>query len=158
MRSLRYTGRMRFGWIGGFRRSHSGSAALELAVITPFLVLLLIGVVDYGRVFYTSVTVSNAARSGAEYGAQSPITSGDTIGMKNFAQGDGQEAGTLGLTARRYCECGGAAHSCDAVCTSGAAPDVFVEVKATKKVGMLFRYPGLLDTVTVSRMATFRSQ
>lgn len=140
-----------------FRRSQSGGAALELAFVAPLLLLLLIGVADFGRAFYTSVTVSNAARAGAEYGAQGPQTSGDTVGMKNFAQGDGQEAGTMTIGARRYCECGGAAHACTA-CADGSAPDVFVEVTATKSFSMLLRYPGLPSSLTISRQATFRSQ
>jgi Flp pilus assembly protein TadG len=144
--------------VGRFRRSEFGGAAIELAVVSPLLLLLLIGVVDYGRAFYTSITVSNAARAGAEYGAQGPIQSGDIAGMKAFAQGDGQEAGTLTVNARRYCECGGAAAPCSTVCTGGAAPDVFIEVTATKSLSMLLPYPGLPSTLAIARTATFRSQ
>jgi Flp pilus assembly protein TadG len=122
------------------------------------LVLLVIGVADYGRVFFTSITVANAARAGAEYGAQNPATSIDTVGMKIMSQQDGNEIGTITLQARTYCECGGASHGCTTVCTGGAAPDVFVEVTATKVVSMLFSYPGLPDSVTISRKAIFRSQ
>jgi Flp pilus assembly protein TadG len=140
-----------------FWRTDAGSAALELAVISPLILLLLIGVVDYGRAFFTSVTVTNAARAGAEFGAQGPTTSGDTVAMRKFAQGDAQEAGTISVSARRYCECGGVSHACTA-CASGAAPDVFVEVTATKALSMLLPYPGLPRTVTITRTATFRSQ
>jgi len=141
-----------------FSKTERGSAAVELAVISPLLLLLIIGVLDYGRAFYTSITVANAARAGAEYGAQGPVESGNIDGMKDFAQGDGQEAGTLTLSARRYCECGGAAAPCTTACAGGAAPAVFVEVTATKPLSMLLPYPGLPGTLTISRMATFRSQ
>jgi Flp pilus assembly protein TadG len=140
-----------------FWRADAGGAALELAVISPLILLLLIGVVDYGRAFFTSVTVTNAARAGAEFGAQGPVTSGDTVGMRKFAQADGQDAGTITVSARRYCECAGVSHACTA-CASGAAPDVFVEVTATKALSMLLPYPGLPGTVTIRRTATFRSQ
>jgi Flp pilus assembly protein TadG len=138
--------------------SKSGGAALELAVVAPFLFLLIIGVVDYGRAFFTSVTVANAARAGAEYGAQNVATSTDTAGMKSFAQADGQDAGTLTVAARQYCKCAGVAHTCSTVCAGGAVPEVYVEVTATKKLAMLLKYPGLADTITVLRKATFRSQ
>ena len=141
-----------------FGRSRSGGAAVELAVVFPILLLLIIGVVDYGRAFYTSVTVSNAARAGAEYGAQSSGALVDTITMKSFAQGDGQDAGTLTLTPVRYCECGGVAHSCNSACAGGEAPDVFFELTASKSVTMLLPYPGLPSTISISRKATFRSQ
>jgi Flp pilus assembly protein TadG len=141
-----------------FRRSESGSALLELAVISPLLLLLVIGVVDYGRAFYTSITVANAARAGAEYGAQGPTTSGDTVGMRRFAEGDAQEAGTIAVSARQYCECGGAAWVSCTACVGGAAPDVFVEVTATKNLTTLLPYPGLPRTIIIARKATFRSQ
>jgi len=147
-----------FNAVGRLRRSQSGSAAVELALVLPILLLLIIGVVDYGRAFYTSITVANAARAGAEYGAQGPATSVDTAGMKTFAQGDGQDAGTLTLSAQTYCECAGAVQVCTSTCPGGIAPDVFVEVTATKAVSMFFDYPGLPDTLTIVRKATFRSQ
>ncbi len=140
-----------------FRRSSSGGAAIELAVIFPVLLLLFIGAVDYGRLYYTSITVANAARAGAEYGARDFTTSGDTEAMKTFAQQDGQEAGTLTLSARRYCQCAGAANGCTA-CSGGAAPDVFIEVTASKNVAMSLPYPGLPSSVSIARTATFRVQ
>lgn len=140
-----------------FSRSDSGGALLELAVIAPLLLLLLVGAVDYGRAFYTSVTVANAARAGAEYGAQNVAMSVDTAGMKSFAQGDGQDAGNLTVSAGHFCQCAGVAHACT-MCGGGVAPEVYVWVTATKPLRTLLKYPGLRDTITVVRKATFRSQ
>jgi Flp pilus assembly protein TadG len=137
MRSLKFLGKAR-----------RGGAAVELAVVFPVLLLLLIGVVDYGRVFYTSVTVSNAARAGAEWGQQDFATQIDT---------DGTDAGSIQLNATWYCECAGVAHGCTA-CAGGSAPEVYVEVTATKVVNMLLKYPGLPGSITIVRKATFRSQ
>ena len=142
----------------GLRRSDRGGAMVELAVILPVLVLLVIGVVDYGRAFYTSVTVANAARAGAEWGAQGPEFTVNIAGMKNFAQQDGQEAGTLTLSAQRYCECAGSSWPSCSACAGGAAPDVFIEVTASKDLTLLLPYPGLPNTVSIARKATFRSQ
>lgn len=142
----------------GLRRSDRGGAMVELAVILPVLVLLVIGVVDYGRAFYTSVTVANAARAGAEWGAQGPTFYVNIAGMKSFAQQDGQEAGTLALNAGWYCECAGASWPSCTACAGGAAPDVFVEVTASKTLDLLLPYPGLPTTISISRKATFRSQ
>lgn len=63
------------------RRFRRGSAAVELAVLLPFLAFIFVIAIDYGRVFYFSLTVENCARAGALYGsdpiaaAQSPYTS-----------------------------------------------------------------------------------
>jgi Flp pilus assembly protein TadG len=53
------------------RRSR-GQALVELAVTLPFLLLLLLAAVDFGRLFYVYVGVENAAREGAAYGAYHP--------------------------------------------------------------------------------------
>jgi len=58
-----------------------GIAAVELAVLLPFLMFVFVIAVDWARVFYFSVTLSNVARQGAIWGsdtiaeAQSPYTS-----------------------------------------------------------------------------------
>ena len=44
-----------------------GAAAAELAVVLPLLVFLLVMAVDFSRVYYYSLTLSNCARSGALY-------------------------------------------------------------------------------------------
>ncbi|KRE62293.1 TadE/TadG family type IV pilus assembly protein [Nostocoides sp. Soil756] len=47
------------------RRRERGAAAVEFALLLPVLVLLIGGIVDYGRYFFTQVQLSNAAREGA---------------------------------------------------------------------------------------------
>ncbi len=54
--------------------SRQGGAALEFAIVLPVLMTLALGVVDYGRIFATSITLRNAARIGAEQGATHRLT------------------------------------------------------------------------------------
>src|SRR5437016_4731782 len=62
------------------QQSRLGAAAVELAVLLPLLIFLFVITLEWGRVFYYSVTMSNAARQGAIYlcdpvlRAQSPYT------------------------------------------------------------------------------------
>jgi Flp pilus assembly protein TadG len=42
-------------------------ALLESALILPILLLLIIGAVDFGRMFYTKMVITNAAREGASF-------------------------------------------------------------------------------------------
>ncbi len=141
------------------RRSERGGAAVELAVVVPFLLLLVAGVVDYGRAYYTATTVANAARAGAEYGARDPAFTNDTAAMNAFAQADGQEAGTISFTTKRYCECaGGVPQNSCGMCTGVVAPFVFIEVSASKNVSMFLAFPGLPSTLQIVRKATFQSQ
>lgn len=47
------------------RMRERGAAAVELAIILPLLLLIIAGVVDFGRAFFTQVVLTNAAREGA---------------------------------------------------------------------------------------------
>jgi Flp pilus assembly protein TadG len=143
------------------RRRRTGGAAVELIVIFPVMLLLIIGIVDYGRVFYTWVTVSNAARAGAEFGQQRPDTRTNTDSMAAISKTDGTDAGTLtftGGTPTWFCECAGVADAGCAVCAGGAAPEVYVKVTVSKTVNMFLAYPGLPSSVTISRTAIMRAQ
>ena len=53
-------------------RKHEGQAAVELALILPVLLLILMGLLDLGRLFYFEEALANAAREGARYGAANP--------------------------------------------------------------------------------------
>ena len=51
-----------------------GQAMLELALITPVLLLLLLGAIDLGRVWYSEITIANAAREGVMEAAFAPTS------------------------------------------------------------------------------------
>ena len=44
-----------------------GVAATELALLLPLLLFMLVGAVDFARLYYAYTTVTNAARNGAIY-------------------------------------------------------------------------------------------
>src|SRR5262249_60739649 len=46
-------------------QARSGVAAVELAVLAPFLAFLFVIAIDWSRVFYFSLVVDNCARNGA---------------------------------------------------------------------------------------------
>jgi hypothetical protein len=47
----------------------SGQDLVEFAIILPLLLLVAFGVFDLGRLFHAGITITNAARVGARYGA-----------------------------------------------------------------------------------------
>ena len=59
------------------RARRRGAAVVELAIILPLLVFLFVIAVDFARVFYYSVTLTNCARAGAMY-ASDPTTSAES--------------------------------------------------------------------------------
>ena len=49
------------------QRARRAAAAVEFAVLAPFLAFLFVIAVDWARVFYYSIAVRNCARNGAMY-------------------------------------------------------------------------------------------
>jgi len=46
-------------------RSQRGAALLEFALAVPLLLLLVLGIIEYGHYYYVTVTAADAAREGA---------------------------------------------------------------------------------------------
>lgn len=59
------------------RSRERGAALVEAALVLPFVILLLMGIVDFGRVFLAEITLNNAVSEGALFGAQFPGDPGD---------------------------------------------------------------------------------
>ena len=49
-----------------------GQSLVEFVIIAPLLLLLILGAMDFGRLFYTKIVLTNAAREGANYLAWFP--------------------------------------------------------------------------------------
>ena len=141
------------------RKSDAGVAAVELAMALPLLVLVAIGVADFGRLYFTSIAVANATRAGAYYGAQNTVTSGNFTAIEQATRNDAADLGTIGVTSSRFCKCpDGTSPACTGSCASYGGPEVFVSVTATKSYSFLIAYPGLPPSVSITRSAVFRAQ
>lgn len=46
------------------RDKESGAVAVEMALLLPVLILLLLGIMEFGRAYNAQVTLTNAAREG----------------------------------------------------------------------------------------------
>ncbi len=143
----------------GEGKAERGTAFIEMALVLPLLFVLFIGVLDFGRVYYTAIAISHAARAGAQYGAQSNITSSDIPGMKQAALAAANDVSGVTTDARQFCQCASGA-SVD--CTLGTCPEgvqqVYVEVTVDKVFTTLFPYPGIPQTTDLTRQATIRVQ
>jgi hypothetical protein len=64
---------MRFGYVSDrkrFIRKEHGGVAVEFAIILPVLVLLVMGIIDFGHAWYMKQIIINASREGARYGTR----------------------------------------------------------------------------------------
>ncbi len=141
-------------------RSDTGASLVEMAILLPLLVLMVLGVADFGRMLYHAITLSHAARAGAAYGAQNSGFAGDTAGIQQAAEAEAQNIAPIAVTSDRLCECTGSAPvSCTTPsCGSYGAPLAFVEVTATHTFDTIATFPGLPSTVPLSRTAKMRVQ
>jgi Flp pilus assembly protein TadG len=127
--------------VARLRRAERGQAVVEFALIVPILLLIVMGILDFGRVFYTYEALANAAREGARFCALHP---GDANGTK------ARVAGELGGRVTPDL----AATSCPSASTVAAGDPVSVSASAT--VDLITPLMGSLvgDPVTITASAT----
>jgi len=152
--------------------SAHGTALVEMALTLPLLTIVLVGTIDFARVFYTGIQLTNAVRAGAQYGASSLGASADISGMQTVAENAVDISG-LSIGASRLCQCATgdgqtfsstsptannctqpAATSCP---TAGTHRIVTVTVTGSKTFSMAARSIfGLPSSVPLTRSATLR--
>jgi Flp pilus assembly protein TadG len=149
-------------------RSQAGVALVEFALALPFLIMLMVGIVEMGRLAYYNILVGNAAYAGAFYGSTNLRTANDTSGMTAAAERDGQNVPLIAVSpSAASCQCynpstGSASSlSCSlngSTCTSGTHRIMYVQVTVTGTVNTLFDYRplGLPNPWTITRTATLR--
>ena len=133
-----------------------------MALVLPFLLLLLMGIIEVGRYAALSIDVENAARAGAQYGAQNLATAADTTGMTNAALNEGQNIPGISVTPAPTVLCGCAQEPPPGACPLASpctAPDhqlVYVQVNARGTFNSLFNYPGIPASIVVNESAQMR--
>ncbi len=78
------------------KASERGAVAVEFALLAPVLVMLLLGIMEFGRAYNAQVTLSSAAREGVRVMAIGNNATAARTAAKNAATGlqtgpDGQE-------------------------------------------------------------------
>ncbi len=55
--------------LAGFGRDDDGGIVVEFGLVVPILLLVVFGIVDFGRAYHTLNNLTSAVREGARYGA-----------------------------------------------------------------------------------------
>jgi Flp pilus assembly protein TadG len=125
------------------RRSRPATAAVELAVLLPFLMFLSVVTVDWARVFYFSVIIENCARQGALYESD-PVAQGYSTypDVTHAALADAQDLSPQPTVST----------------ASGVdtANNPYVDVTVTWQFATVTNYPGIGSGVTLSRTVRTR--
>jgi Flp pilus assembly protein TadG len=141
-----------------FWKDRAGTSFIETAIMVPAMLLLCCGTMDFARVVYAGIEVASAARAGVQYGALTPGNSGDTSGMVQAALTDAADLGSsVTASASNFCTCNGATTPCTSTC-GATTPEGYVSVTANYTFSSVIPYPGLPQTISLSRTAKMRVQ
>lgn len=72
-----------------------GTALVEFALVLPLLLVLVMGIIDFGRAYQTQIMLTNAVREGARLGATGASTSAITSRVDAT---DGVTGATISVT------------------------------------------------------------
>ena len=134
--------------------AESGSALVETAAVLPLLITLLLGAAELARVAYAAIEVANAARAGAQYGAQSGFTASDTTGISTAASADAANLTGLTTTSSYTCACSdGSASTCQPTDCANSQIEQTLTVNTQASVDPLVHLPGLPTQYTLKGQA-----
>lgn len=113
-----------------FLKEKSGTAAVELAAVSPLLCLVLLGIVDGWSHSTHTINMRAAVKAGANYvmqgGTSETLT--QSVAMSAWLKPPGDAT----VTVDEICYCGSVASQCDALCSSnGKPPSSYYRIKAS---------------------------
>ncbi len=137
-----------------FCRGTEGQSLIECALVIPVLTILLVGAVELAQVTRAAIAVSDAAKAGAQYGAQSGFTAQDSTGIANAASTSASGL-TLSTTSSYACSCSdGSASTCLNTDCPNAHMEESITVKTQATLTPAIHLPGLPASFKVSSQAT----
>jgi Flp pilus assembly protein TadG len=126
-------------------------------VILPVLVLLIVGLFDYGGAVNTSTKLNSAARAGLQYAMKYPAdTAGIVYAARNATSDTTMTVGAPSL----FCTCGsstGAAVACGSTC-AGTTLRYYVSLSTTQTYTPVVRFLGIGGPLTMTGAAVIQVQ
>jgi Flp pilus assembly protein TadG len=132
-----------------------GGALIETALAVPLLALLLLGASELGMADYQAIEVTNAAKAGAQYGAQSVITAADISGIQTAAQNEASNLTQITTTksTTTICSDGNPTTGTPPGCPSGAVVETILTVQTQSTFDAVIIIPGLTPSFTLHGQA-----
>jgi hypothetical protein len=131
----------------------SGSVAAEFAIAAPAVIVIAVGIADFGSLAAESVELAGTARIGAEYARLNPL---DTSGIQQSMQSAMSFGPTLTFPASfpQSCECDDTTPiACGESCATVGRPGpnrVFINISVNQAFTPLVPWPGIPATLTAT--------
>jgi len=136
------------------RGNQKGSAIVEFALGSTVLLLFLFGTADFGRLFYYSIEVANAAAAGASYGSFTSANMTDTAGISTVAKNEAHEISNLTVASSQVCQDDNGA---SALCNAAGAYQ-YVKVTTSYTFKTFVDYPLIPSSVNLSKTVMMRGK
>lgn len=135
-------------------RDCSGLGAMELAVASPFLFLLSLGMIDASMLIGTKIEYEQAAQRTTDFAlARRPNSADGTYLRSEAASAAGVDAANVTVEIYRTCD-GTRAASFDGSCPAGEVTARYVSVAIARPVATEFDWSGLAETLGVGGFAS----
>jgi hypothetical protein len=130
-------------------------------MVLPVLIVLLLIALDFARLYSMAMAVTDAARAGAQFGAQNRTAAANVLGMEQAACNSMPNVtctpGTNAI-ATSFCKCSGTTVSCTSPGTCGTYVQDFVQVTTNGTFSTVVPYPGIPHSISLNGSATMQVQ
>ena len=135
----------------------AGNVSVELALLSPILMLVFLGVVEYGRAYTEQLNLGRMARVQLQYaienlGASTTVL--DEIDARSVTLPNGD---TVSYTATTSCKCL-ASTGCQTLCNGTSLPQMEIQVAATRSLTPLIFFPGHSGPLTFAATTAMRAR
>ena len=140
------------GRLKSFARARRGSAVIEFALFVPMFLIVVVGVVEYGRVLAQTNAIEKGMRAGAMIAARSayPLTDAQTERILNIVR-TGNINGTLPYLVPGWAEASAAVTiETDLFNSAGVVNLPVFRIEATVPYNPLL--PGLMDSIGLGEL------
>lgn len=127
-----------------------GISAVEFGLIMPFLLVLLLGLMDFGAAGIHRMQMANSVRAGLQYAMVRRPVEGDLSGIEAAVDKAAPEAeGPRTRTVTLYCQCpDGTAAACTATCATGDRSS-YVSIVMQEQYRMILGLPFADNRITM---------
>lgn len=149
-----------------FARSSSGAIAVELACLSPFALLLLLGITEMTRAINHKMTLQAATRAGVNLALVSPPVQGDLTAVTAATRAVIPSAwlaplapDSTQISANLICQCElSGPIACGTQCGVGERTQTYVKVDVTKNYVSLVKFPDWSPNFVLSDTSIVRLQ
>jgi len=134
--------------------NQSGASAVEFALLSPLLIFMFVGTIDFGLFIMERMHIQNTAHAVADYVAQVQDDANVQVVAEEAYDRDFSD---IVIISEFECECSdGVVDACPITCSSDDYQRRFVRVSASGSFAPLFPYPGIPNNVDLQTTVRMR--